>query len=311
MKSLVYVLIISAAMTSFGWGKTLNGFDLTGAAIPEAEIHQGGPPRDGIPSIDHPRFVSADRVDFLAPQSLVMGVNWRGEAKAYPLAILNWHEVVNDEIGGDRVAVTYCPLCGTGVVYRAPSLQQALNFGVSGLLYNSDVLLYDRQTESLWSQLLHKAVSGPLKGQQLEMMASQLVRWDHWLQAHPATQVLSTNTGFSRDYSRNPYSGYDQSPALYFPVAFTSRQYHPKERVLGLEYRGEFKAYPFVELGKAGNAGVLVDRVGGELLTIEYDLTARTGLIKRADGSMVASINAFWFAWFTFHPDTQVFTAPE
>ncbi len=287
-----------------------NGFDVEGALIPVDKIFQGGPPRDGIPAIDQPRFVTAAEADYLQPDSRLIGIDIDGVASAYPLAILNWHEVVNDRTAGQGVVVTFCPLCGTGVVYRADTEGRALNFGVSGLLYNSDVLLYDRQTESLWSQLMHQAVAGPMKGTRLTMVPSMHTRWDVWREMHPQTRVLSTETGFRRDYNRNPYAGYDSSPGLYFPVAFLSQRYHPKERVLGLQYKGRIKAYPFVELAKAGDRGRITDRVAGELLRVEYDAPRRSGQVFGPDGEALAVVSAFWFAWYAFHPETEIYHHP-
>ena len=136
---------------------TINGFDVGNASIPVDEILPGGPPRDGIPAIDNPVFMDAQKATFLSEDDRVIGIARHGITRAYPIAILNWHEIVNDRIGQESIVVTYCPLCGTGMVFAAGS---ALSFGVSGLLYNSDVLMYDRQTDSLWSQLKMEAVSG-------------------------------------------------------------------------------------------------------------------------------------------------------
>ena len=163
MAILVMVVLTSVPASAL----QMNGFDLTGASVPIDEIHHGGPPRDGIPSIDQPRFVSAVEADFLKPDDRVLGFHRPGIARAYPISILNWHEVVNDRVGGEPIAVTFCPLCGTGMVFSTRVDGRDLTLGVSGLLYNSDVLLYDRQTESLWSQIMSEAVSGPMKGSRL------------------------------------------------------------------------------------------------------------------------------------------------
>ena len=299
-------LVLSLPLQAAGF----NGFDVTDSLIPAAKIFSGGPPRDGIPSIDQPRFVSADRASLLKPDSLVVGVEIDGISRAYPIAILNWHELVNDQFGKRSVVVSYCPLCGTALVFDA-KLEEGgtLQFGVSGLLYNSDLLLYDRNTESLWSQITGQAISGPHKGQRLLLMPSVLTRWDRWQAEHPDTQVLSVNTGFRRDYSRSPYGDYDNSRALYFPVEFLSRRYHPKERVLGVELDGQFKAYPFAELAKRGNQTTLRDRLGDHSLRIDYDVESRSGRVFDQSGEELAVINAFWFAWYGFHPETEVFEA--
>jgi hypothetical protein len=284
-----------------------NGFDLTDATVPVDEIHHGGPPRDGIPAIDRPRFLSAGRAEFLAPDDRVLGITRNGVAKAYAVRILNYHEIVNDAFGGEPITVTYCPLCGTGMAFLAEREGRAVDFGVSGLLYNSDMLLYDRETESLWSQILGEAISGPLRGAELTPVPITYTSWADWRARHPETLVLSTDTGFRRDYTRNPYPGYDASEDLFFPVNHVSRRYHPKERVIGLELGGEQKAYPFSELSRS--VSPLVDEVGGERVTIEYDVEHRTGRILDASGVQIPTVSGFWFAWIAFHPDSGVYTA--
>ncbi len=288
-------------------GDTANGFDLSGSLVPIDQIHSGGPERDGIPAIDEPRFVGADAVS-LAASARVLGLVVGGEAKAYPVEILNWHEVVNDEIGGAAATVTYCPLCGTGVAFGAGKQGGRLQFGVSGLLYNNDVLLYDRETESLWSQLLAKAISGPLKGNRLQPLPLLHTSWEAWRNAHPDTLVLSRDTGFSRDYDRDPYAGYAQQDAVYFPMRAQSARYHPKERVLGIEIDGRFKAYPVAELSRHDKRE-FTDQFAGQTLTIRFDSQGRSASAFDPVGRMLPAVNAFWFAWYAFHPETEVFTA--
>ncbi len=283
-----------------------NGFDLSQSLIPSKEILQGGPPRDGIPSIERPKFVSAANANFMRPTDRVIGITINGESRAYPINILNWHEIVNDQIRGVPVSVTYCPLCGTGLVYQSTVGGKVLKFGVSGLLYNSDVLLFDRQTETLWSQILSKAISGPMKGQKLTMIPSSQTSWASWLKKQPNTKVLSTDTGFSRDYRRSPYGDYDQNTDTYFPVSARSRAYHPKERVLGLTINDKHKAYPFVELGKLGT-NTLKDNFQGQNLTINFDIANRDGEVLGANGKPLELVNSFWFAWYAFHQDTAVY----
>ncbi|MBQ0784815.1 MAG: DUF3179 domain-containing protein [Amphritea sp.] len=291
--------------------RTLNGFDLTGSLIYEGHIVPGGPGKNGIPAIDQPVFDRADDVSWLKPEQRVIGVNHNGIAKAYPLAILNWHEIVNDRFAADPVVVTYCPLCGSGVVYQALQDGQELTFGVSGLLYNSDVLLYDRQTDSLWSQLHHSAITGPMKGKVLAQLPSVHTRWGAWLKDHPDTLVLSRNTGASRDYTRDPYSGYEDSKLLYFSVEFMSQAFHPKERVIGVELNGRTKAYPFSELAKGALKGVLGDRLGEAVLRIEYNAELQTARVFRGETEELAVVNLFWFAWYGFHPKTEVYRLKE
>lgn len=276
-----------------------NGFILEKPLIATSEILRGGPAKDGIPAIDSPIFIAADRADFLKNDDRVLGIKISNIAKAYPIKILNWHEIVND---GD-ILVSYCPLCGTGMVFKVTDA----DFGVSGLLYNSDMLLYDRKTESLWSQILAQAISGKRKGESLAMMIVENTSWQNWLAKQPDTQVLSTDTGFSRDYSRSPYGQYDSSDAIYFPVSKQSRRYHPKEKVIGVQINGRFKAYPFIELNRS-NTPAVYDELGGKKLEIHFNSEHQSGIVKLETGEVYPSIMSYWFAWFAFHPDTEVYT---
>ncbi|MDP2810600.1 MAG: DUF3179 domain-containing protein, partial [Rhodocyclaceae bacterium] len=287
----------------------MNGFDLKDSLIPVTQINFGGPDKDGIPSIDKPDFLSAGFAAFLRNNDQVLGLTSGTVARAYPLRILNWHEVVNDRIGTNPVVITFCPLCGTGVAFDARVDGRALSFGVSGLLYNSDVLLYDRQTNSLWSQLLGQAISGPLKGRRLTMLPLTHTTWADWRKAHPATQVLSTHTGTVRPYMRDPYDGYEKTEDLMFPVQFRAVGFHPKERVLGIRIDGRTKAYPFVELGKT--SGEFVDRIGDTVLTIRFDRNALRATAHGSDGQQLAAVVGYWFAWYAFNPGTEVFRAGE
>jgi len=165
--------------------------DLSNPRIPLEEIRNGGPPKDGIPALTDPEVISASEVSYLAPSDRILGLVMNGEARAYPLKILNWHEIVNDTLGGEPVLVSYCPLCGSGMVFDARINGERLNFGVSGRLYNSDVLFYDRKSESLWSQLKMEAVTGQMAGTKLTLLPLEHTRWDSWRQRHPATTVLA------------------------------------------------------------------------------------------------------------------------
>jgi hypothetical protein len=303
--ALMLLASIPLGITAVHSAMPLNGFDIEGSLVPEDEIHPGGPPRDGIPALSDPKFTTATEADWLKPDDRVIGIQINSERRAYPIRILNYHEIVNDRIGDTAFAVTYCPLCGTGVAFDAQVEGKAREFGVSGLLYNSDVLLYDRQSESLWSQIMSKAVSGPLKGTSLKKIPIQHTSWEAWLEGGD-TRVLSLDTGYRRDYSRSPYGGYDNDRELYFPVSARSARYHPKERVIGVEVDGSFKAYPFAELAKVKSP--LRDSFGGRDLVLVFDVETRSGEIRDNSGKPLPSINSFWFAWYAFHPDTEVFT---
>ncbi len=288
----------------------LNGFDVSGASGDMRPIEKGGPPKDGIPAIDQPRFVSAAAAQ-LADGDRVLGIALGGVARAYPVRILNWHEVVNDRIAQRAVVVTYCPLCGTGMAFAPPARTGAAGFGVSGLLYNSDVLLYDRATLSLWSQILSEAITGPLKGTVLAPVPLTHTSWADWRARHPATQVLSTETGFERDYAHDPYAGYDRVPQLMFDVQHRDDRFPLKEWVLGLRLGGVAKAYPFSVLDRVvGRSGVLQDSVGQQRVRIRFDRSHRTAEARDTQGRLLPGTLAYWFAWVAFHPRTEVLRAP-
>jgi len=286
-----------------------NGFDLSEASIPSNQIFRGGPPKDGIPAIDKPRYVSADEAHSLKEDDRVLGLVIGDDARAYPIRILNWHEIVNDRIQDNAVVISFCPLCGTGMAFKASAGGTELSFGVSGLLYQSDVLMYDRQTNSLWSQILNAAVSGPLKGQTLEQLPLQHTSWKHWRQQHPNTQVLSEKTGSNRDYERDPYQGYESSSTIYFDTQHSPpKAYHPKELVLGIQIGDTSKAYPFSELSAKG-ISTIQDTVEGQTLRIHWDEDSGSAYATLEAGKLLATTTAYWFAWYTFHPDTLIFKA--
>ena len=299
LSTFLFLSVLSAAPIK-------NGFDLANSTIPPGKIFSGGPPRDGIPSIDNPKFISAEKADYLNDKDRVMGVEINGKARAYPIRILNWHEIVNDNHNGTALAVTFCPLCGSGIVYKSSFDGKPHTFGVSGLLYNSDVLLFDRETETLWSQILSKGISGKLVDKKLEIVPSSHTSWKAWKSKHPNTDVLSTDTGERRDYSKSPYGDYDKGRETYFPLAFRSQKYHPKERVIGISINGKHKVYPFTELAKLKGT-TLKDSFSGQDFELEFDIENRDGTIKDSRGKTLATINTFWFAWYAFHPKGEVY----
>ena len=303
----ILILLIFFLVTNSLAKPIKNGFDLENSIIFAENILQGGPPKEGIPSIDHPIFEQANQVDFLQEDDRILGITFKGLSRAYPIKILNWHEIINDVIEETAIVISYCPLCGTGMIFQAKVKGQALTFGVSGLLYNSDVLLYDRQTQTLWSQILAKAISGKGVGTKLKTMPAIDTTWALWKQQHPDTWVLSTQTGYQRNYNQSPYGHYDSNDALYFPVVAKSKRYHPKERVLGLSIKGKHKAYPFVELSRH-KENKIIDTFADQILDIEFNAEKRTGTIKDKMGNVLVTTNSFWFAWYAFHPDTEIYS---
>ena len=303
----IWLALLAAMAVAQLRAQDMNGFDLKQSLIPREDIYAGGPAKDGIPSIDKPEFLQASAASFMHADDPVLGLVRNNIARAYPIRILNWHEVVNDRFGEDAVTITFCPLCGTGVAFDSRVDGRLLSFGGSGLLYNNDLLLYDRQTLSLWSQLLGQAISGPMKGRRLTLLPLTHTTWADWQKYHTTTAILSSNTGTARPYERDAYPGYESSQELIFPVAFRSSGYHPKERVLGVRIGAHSKAYPFVELGKT--AGVVADRVGGTTLTIRFDRAASRATAHTSDGKQLPAVVSYWFAWYTFNPRTEVFRA--
>lgn len=300
---LVY-LIIFLPCTSFSLSK-YNEFDLSNSAVPIDKIFHGGPARDGIPSIDNPKFIPPDRASFLTDDDRILGLFYKNIPRAYPIKILNYHEIVNDKFKNEPILITYCPLCGSGVAFSPKSEHANIRFGVSGLLYNSDMLLYDSETESLWSQITGVAISGKLKGKKLDRLVMQDTTWGKWKALFPDTQVLSTNTGYFKNYQRHPYGNYDLNSAIYFPVAHSNKRYHPKEKVLAIEINNRFKAYPFSELAKT--TGIVTDLFAGKKMHIKFDAKSRSGSVYH-DNKEIQSTTLFWFAWIAFHPDTEIFS---
>lgn len=221
-------------------------------SVPYSEIFSGGPPPDGIPPIDEPSFVEVSAADeWLEDQEPVIFITIDGDARAYPLQIMTWHEIVNDTVGGIPVAVTFCPLCNTGLVFERPTIEgETLTFGTSGNLRNSDLVMYDRQTESWWQQFTGEAIVGDLTGTQLAFIPSGMISWADYKTNYPDGKVLSRDTGHNRDYGRNPYVGYDDVNAS--PFLFSGEvddRLRPMDRVVGVlleEKTG--KAYPYLTL---------------------------------------------------------------
>lgn len=287
---------------------TLGGFDMSQANLDPREIRSGGPPKDGIPALTNPRAIAVGEADFLRPTDRVVGLVIGNQARAYPISILNYHEIVNDKLGGAPVAVTYCPLCDSAAAFDRRTDFGVREFGVSGLLYNSNVLMYDRggTIESLWSQVLARGVSGPGVGKSLAALPLEVTTWKAWAERHPATTVVSLETGHQRDYRANPYRDYFRGNALMFPAEPASDRLGAKERVLGVWHGTTARAYPLSAFGR--NQRRLTDTVDGKQLTVVYDPEAKSLRVEKADDGL-QWMYSFWFAWYAMRPETTVFTA--
>jgi len=278
------------------------GFDdSTPGTVALADLHQGCPARDCIQSIDRPHFVAAGDADFLADDDLVLAIEVGTDARAYPTRILNYHEIVNDVVGGRPLAVTWCPLCGSGLAFEREFDGQATEFGVSGVLFNSDLVMYDRRTETLWDQVQGRGIVGPLTGSRLQTVPLSVTRWGQWRAAHPATRVLSPETGHDLDYAEDPYERYRQGNGLMFPVSATDDRVGPKTVVFGAFVDGQYIAW--TERLLAGERR-LEDRLGERALSVTYGEDGAVTVTDPTDGQDFVPIRLFWFAWYAFHPET-------
>jgi hypothetical protein len=318
--------------------------------VPLDQIVSGGPPPDGIPSIDDPKFISIQEADkYLEDSDLVLGLNINGDVRAYPLQILVWHEIVNDNVGGVPVAVTYCPLCFTNQVFNSTVVDDkgqaaTLEFGTSGKLYNSNLVMYDRTTKSLWSQAMSQAIVGELSGVKLERMPFDVANWKEWKQLYPDSKVLSKDTGSTRPYGADPYGDYYTNGDVLFPVSNGDNRLGLKEIVIGLENKDQYKAYKLQEIE---NKKILNDQVNGkpialmslhpfmiraydpvvdqQVLEFSYNakdqnfIDTQTGSLWNFEGKAVSGQmkgkqltrlpfdEGFWFEWVAFHPTTELY----
>lgn len=246
--------------------------NLTHATVNVREFRSGGPGKDGIPSLTQPRFEPALARSQSFNQGEPLIVYRDGKVvRGYPLSLLLWHEIVNDTVNGRSIAVTFCPLCNAAIVFDRRVDGLVLEFGVSGLLRNSDMLMYDRQTQSWWQQFTGECLAGKLVGRRLQIIPSEQVSYLNFQKAYPGGQILSMDTGYVRAYGTNPYQGYDQSLTPFLYDGPIDPRLSPMERVLGVISGSDARAYPYTLLEKRE---VVNDNVGGMPIVIISD--ART-----------------------------------
>ena len=304
----------------------------TNSIVPESKIVSGGVGKDGIPSIDEPKFVNANEATFLDDDEQVIGININGVVKAYPLSILVWHEIVNDEVNGLPIAVTYCPLCFTSMVFERVIDGNVVEFGVSGKLYNSNLVMYDRLSDTLWSQGLGMGISGKYAGYQLTKIPFDIAEWKDWKKVYPNTLVLSQDTGALRPYGVDPYGDYYVRDDILFPLDHRDDRLKPKRLVYGIDN----KAYTFDAIAreKIINDDILIVSVNGLTRAFDRDVNGKrlefmldgniirdkeTGSIWDIDGRAVEGTMkgknlerlvlepSFWFSWASFHKDTIIY----
>lgn len=291
----------------------------------------GGPGKDGIPSIDEPQFWSAEKADeFLDDGDVVIGLVHAGEVRAYPQRILVWHEIVNDKVAGDELAITYCPLTGTALGFDRGDTE----LGVSGKLVNSNLVMYDRATDTEYPQILGAGISGPNEGEGLEEVRVFWTEWGNWRERYPDTDVLSVDTGYARNYNQDPYGAYNPKRGYYgnnsrtlFPVLHDDNRYSDKREVLG--FRDQNHAVAVDPNHLASEEVIHHDTGSGEYLIV-HDPVLETGHVFRGEDidaptadeirfsdegpqfpgrSALTAMNAFeamWFAWYAFYPETEV-----
>jgi hypothetical protein len=293
--------------------------DFSKMLVPLDEFQSGGPPKDGIPAIDRPHFTRADDVDWVQDREPVIALELGGEARAYPIQILMWHEIVNDRIGERPVAVTFCPLCNTALVFDRRVDGDTLSFGTTGKLRESDLVMYDRETESWWQQFSGDALVGELAGKELEHLPARMVAWSDFRRDHPSALVLDRDTGFFREYGANPYAGYDSvdSSPLFATRNDDDDRLPPKERVVYVEVAEKAFAVPFASLAKERTIeietddGQLVVRWRGGVASALDQVTVAGGRDVGAasvllDGEPVPFTEPFWFAVAAFRPDVEI-----
>jgi hypothetical protein len=295
----------------------------------ENAMMSGGPPKDGIPAVDAPKFWNAEQADkFLDGGDIVFGLVENGLARAYPQRVLVWHEIVNDAVGDLGLAVTYCPLTGTTIAFERGQTE----FGVSGRLVNSNLIMYDRATDTWFPQVLAVGIRGPHAGEALVERPIVWTTWERWRGVHPETEVLSTDTGFARNYNRDPYGAYNPPSGYYapdaarlFPVMNDNGRFPPKSVVVGARTRSTAVAFPLDRLRQAGRLEVTGN---GEAFTAVYDPNLDTGYVFQGRTAASAevtgtgpfgvswsggdalepanSFEAMWFAWAAFYPESAV-----
>ncbi|MEC3905846.1 DUF3179 domain-containing protein [Tamlana sp. 2201CG12-4] len=328
-------------------GNNGSGGNTSGWLIPISEVKDGGPGKDGIPSIDSPKFINPNEVTFLDDNDLVIGIEKNGIARAYPHVVLDWHEVVNDEFEGESITINYCPLTGTAFGWKSQSNGGKSTFGVSGLLYNANLILYDRNTDSNWSQLRLECVNGSLIGDTPDLVHVIETTWNTWKTLYPNTKVLSTETGFSRNYDQYPYGPYKTAHSYFlFQPSIINNALQNKVRVHAIIDKDKSKVFQFTNFtgGKTikdefnginylivGNENLIFSYKltgGQENLDFEYDFNSSQGVFfKDNEGnkwsvfgealegpragetlSPSRSVISYWFAIAVFYPNPEIYS---
>jgi hypothetical protein len=265
----------------------------------------------GIPALalENINFVFVEEADeWIEDNELVLALEWKGVKRVYPLQILVFHEIANDVVGGDELLITYCPLCGSGIAYErmieVDGERIVTRFGTSGKLFNSNLIMYDELTETYWQQIDGKAIVGDLAGQELREITIDTVVWRDWKREHEDSEVLSQNTGFNRPYGKDPYGTYYEDSFLFFPVENSDDRIHAKTPIVGIEVDGVYKAYRKEDVK---SEGVVEDSVNGVNVKLEQLGDGRVVITSSDTGEEIVKEEDFWFAWYAFHPETELY----
>lgn len=280
----------------------LHGFRLDGLSVSRDKVRPAARKRDPIPVVNEPRYVPAAEASWVAGDTPVIGVVVGGEARAFPVHLMEYHHVVNAVVGGVPVAVTFDPLTAVPRAYRRDLDGKRLEFAVSGLVYNSGALLFDRETESLWSQFRGDAVAGRLVGKRLTRLPVRQEVLAKWLARQPDTQVLVRPEPQRIDYRYSPYKAYWIEDQIPFPVEARDDRFHAKEVVLGIEAGGTTRAYLGSVVTRAGLH--VEDSVPGGTIVIDY--RPEEAVFEWQAPDAIAVTDAYWFAWKAFHPETEI-----
>ncbi len=323
IKSALYIFILALGVSIPGAGKAQDvpgswsyewkNTDFSKSSVNFKEILSGGPPKDGIPSIDDPKFVdlSDDQALAMAPTEPVIGVTIGGKSRAYPLSILTWHEIVNDELNGVPITVTYCPLCNSSIVFDRRLDGRILDFGTTGKLRKSDMVMYDRQTESWWQQFLGEGIVGELNGKRLKMIPSRLESFENFKKRVPGGQVLIPTDPGMRNYGQNPYAGYDTASFPFLYRGELPEGIEPMVRVVVVD--GKAWSFPLlVEKGTVTDGDLRISWQGGQNSALDARKISEGrdvgNVTVQRDGKDVVHDITFAFVYHAFHDGKPVIT---
>ena len=300
--ALIALLLFCALAARAADAPQKGGFSLTKLTVDASRIVEGGPGKDGIHSVDAPKFVDLPEATWLGLDTEVLGLTVGDQSRAYPVRMLEYHQIVNDAVGDAPVVVSYDPLAGTPLAFSRKVDGRTLTFGVSGLLYNDNFLMFDRETNSLWSQFLGRAIAGPLSGKKLERLPLRQETAGAWIKRSAGTKVLVHPDPEHVPYITSPYSAYWMQDKILFPVQARDERFHAKELVLGVVVGGKARAY----LGSivTHEGGKVDDHVGGKRVQLRYSTDTGTFDWEVEEGVEVTE--AYWLAWKAFHPDTEI-----